>query len=117
VVDAGGGTVDITVHEVVRTLGGELALAEKTAGAGGLFGATYVDEAFMKHFRGKVGGKGGRGSGQQAGSWLAEWHCVAHQCQASRLLRHLRSSAFDDPAILHGSHHRAWKSKAAQLYC
>jgi molecular chaperone DnaK (HSP70) len=55
VVDAGGGTVDITVHQVVRR-GGELALAEMTAGVGALFGATYVDEAFVQHFRSMVGG-------------------------------------------------------------
>lgn len=55
VVDAGGGTVDITVHEVVSR-GGQLALAEVAAGTGALFGATYVDETFMAHFRDVVSG-------------------------------------------------------------
>jgi hypothetical protein len=63
VVDAGGGTVDITVHEVVNK-GGELVLAEMIAGAGGLFGATYVDEAFLEHFKGTV-----RSSAERCAVW------------------------------------------------
>lgn len=44
VVDAGGGTVDITTHQVTQT--GELdALTEA---AGGPFGSMYIDEEFLK---------------------------------------------------------------------
>jgi hypothetical protein len=51
VVDAGGGTVDITVHEV----GPEGGLEEVVAGGGGLHGSMYVDQAFHEHLQSKLG--------------------------------------------------------------
>jgi hypothetical protein len=43
--DAGGGTVDVTVH-TVRRKGGQKVLAEATARVGGEYGSTFVDAAF-----------------------------------------------------------------------
>ncbi|EFJ45159.1 hypothetical protein VOLCADRAFT_106113 [Volvox carteri f. nagariensis] len=55
VVDAGGGTVDITVHEVIER-GGTAVLSEAQAvpGWGAMWGATALDEAFKAHFRSKA---------------------------------------------------------------
>ncbi|MEY3199266.1 MAG: hypothetical protein RJA13_1224 [Bacteroidota bacterium] len=46
VVDSGGGTVDITVHEVVAGK----KLKEVVQGAGGAYGSTYVDRYFIEKF-------------------------------------------------------------------
>ncbi len=46
VVDSGGGTVDITVHEV---LAGK-KLKEVITGTGGTYGSTYVDKYFIEEF-------------------------------------------------------------------
>jgi len=46
VVDSGGGTVDITVHEV---LAGK-KLKEVVTGTGGAYGSTYVDKYFVEEF-------------------------------------------------------------------
>ncbi len=46
VVDCGGGTVDITVHEVLK----DKRIKEVVTGTGGAFGSTYVDEQFFKEF-------------------------------------------------------------------
>jgi hypothetical protein len=53
VVDAGGGTVDITVHEVAA--GGWLE--EVVAGGGGLHGSLYVDHGFTTFLHEKLGGE------------------------------------------------------------
>lgn len=44
VVDCGGGTVDITVHEVEEESG---TLKELHKASGGMFGSGNVDEAFI----------------------------------------------------------------------
>lgn len=49
VVDSGGGTVDITVHEV---LAGK-KLKEVVQGTGGAYGSTYVDRYFLENFLAK----------------------------------------------------------------
>ncbi|KAK3577257.1 hypothetical protein CHS0354_030542 [Potamilus streckersoni] len=51
VLDAGGGTVDITVHEVM--LGGKLKELHKASG--GAWGGTQVDEAYKQFLIGLVG--------------------------------------------------------------
>ncbi|GIQ82268.1 heat shock protein 70 family protein [Kipferlia bialata] len=51
VVDAGGGTVDLTVHKVT----GSGAMEEVTRGHGRSCGATYLDVEFLKFVRGKLG--------------------------------------------------------------
>lgn len=45
VVDCGGGTVDITVHEVEKETG---TLKELHKASGGMFGSGNVDDAFIK---------------------------------------------------------------------
>lgn len=50
VVDCGGGTVDITVHEVVEG-GGLIEIAE---GTGGAYGSTYVDRSFLDYLKKKL---------------------------------------------------------------
>lgn len=47
VVDSGGGTVDITVHEVVE----EDSLREVVEGTGGTYGSTYVDRNFEDYLK------------------------------------------------------------------
>lgn len=49
VVDCGGGTVDITVHEVVGH-----GLREIAEGAGGNHGSTYVDRSFLSYLEKKL---------------------------------------------------------------
>lgn len=46
VIDAGGGTVDITLHECVGR-GGQVVLAEAVAADGGHDGASTIDAAFL----------------------------------------------------------------------
>ncbi len=46
VVDSGGGTVDITVHEVIKGK----KLKEVVQGTGGAYGSTYVDRYFVENF-------------------------------------------------------------------
>ena len=50
VVDCGGGTVDITVHEVLK----DKRIKEVVSGTGGAFGSTYVDEQFKEFLRNKL---------------------------------------------------------------
>ncbi|MTJ55908.1 Hsp70 family protein [Anabaena sp. UHCC 0253] len=50
VVDCGGGTVDITVHEVSPHGG----LDEVAEGSGGAYGSTYVDKEFREYLAGKL---------------------------------------------------------------
>jgi hypothetical protein len=50
VVDCGGGTVDITTYEV----GQDKGLRETAPGTGGPYGATYVDQEFLKYLEHKV---------------------------------------------------------------
>ncbi len=50
VVDCGGGTVDITVHEVIKGKG----LKEIAAGTGGKYGSTYVDRVFVEYLKEKL---------------------------------------------------------------
>jgi Hsp70 protein len=52
IVDAGGGTVDITVHEVEKD---GLALEEVIPGAGSMHGAMEVDAAFRRILEAKLG--------------------------------------------------------------
>jgi hypothetical protein len=49
IVDCGGGTIDITVHEVTHKRG----LKEVVAGTGGSHGSTYVDKSFIEYLAGK----------------------------------------------------------------
>lgn len=53
VVDAGGGTVDITAYEITS----ERLLRELTRGRGGPFGSGKIDEQFKKYFISKVSDK------------------------------------------------------------
>jgi molecular chaperone DnaK (HSP70) len=46
VIDAGGGTVDITVHDC-EARGGHVVLAEALTSAGHLFGAAHINAAFL----------------------------------------------------------------------
>ncbi|MCC3568578.1 MAG: chaperone protein [Oscillatoriales cyanobacterium] len=50
IVDCGGGTIDITVHEVVKDGG----LDEVTTGTGGAFGSMYVDKSFLEYLQEKL---------------------------------------------------------------
>ncbi len=50
VVDCGGGTVDITVHEVVEGRG----IKEVAEGTGGAYGSTYVDRSFREYLETKL---------------------------------------------------------------
>ena len=50
VVDCGGGTVDITVHEVIKGKG----LKEIAVGTGGKYGSTYVDRVFVEYLKKKL---------------------------------------------------------------
>jgi hypothetical protein len=54
VVDAGGGTVDITLHSVVPR-NGEMVLSEAATGVGGFYGSTYVDQNFERWFSSQMG--------------------------------------------------------------
>ncbi|GIL50587.1 hypothetical protein Vafri_6721 [Volvox africanus] len=56
VIDAGGGTVDISIHEVEERSGtAVLSEAQAVPGLGEMFGSTNVDAAFAEYFRSKVG--------------------------------------------------------------
>ncbi|KAJ3295465.1 hypothetical protein HK104_002653 [Borealophlyctis nickersoniae] len=55
VVDAGGGTVDITVHRVISGAVSGHTLAEVCKGSGEHCGSTFVDEHFLAWLAGKVG--------------------------------------------------------------
>jgi Hsp70 protein len=56
VVDCGGGTVDITVDEVVEpAIPGPLELKEISGASGGMWGATMVDKEFGKFLRELLG--------------------------------------------------------------
>ena len=50
VIDCGGGTVDITVHEVLEGGG----LSEIAEGTGGMYGSTYVDHSFLDYLKLKL---------------------------------------------------------------
>jgi len=50
IVDCGGGTIDITVHEVVKDGG----LDEVAPGTGGAFGSMYVDKSFLEYLEKKL---------------------------------------------------------------
>lgn len=50
VVDCGGGTVDITAHEVVASKG----LQEVAEGTGGAYGSMYVDRSFQEYLEKKL---------------------------------------------------------------
>ena len=56
IVDCGGGTVDITVHEVVEIRDGldAVALDEIAPGTGGAFGSMYVDRSFLEYLEKKL---------------------------------------------------------------
>lgn len=53
VVDAGGGTVDLTTHEIVQIE--PLELRESVHGTGGLCGAAFIDERFKALVRHRLG--------------------------------------------------------------
>ena len=50
IVDCGGGTVDITVHEVECSSKGQMVLKEVIEGTGSAYGSTYVDKYFFETF-------------------------------------------------------------------
>lgn len=50
IVDCGGGTIDITVHQV-SSHGG---LDEVAAGTGGAYGSKYVDKEFLEHLKSQL---------------------------------------------------------------
>ncbi|KAJ9523096.1 hypothetical protein QJQ45_023914, partial [Haematococcus lacustris] len=54
VVDAGAGTVDVTVHDC-QTQGGQVVLSEATCPDGALCGSVKVDEKFSEYYRAAVG--------------------------------------------------------------
>ncbi|CAM6118101.1 unnamed protein product [Calypogeia fissa] len=54
VVDAGGGTVDLVVHEKVDDSG--VRVKEVACSTGDLCGGTFVDKAFMDYLAGKIDG-------------------------------------------------------------
>ncbi|GFH28077.1 uncharacterized protein HaLaN_26500 [Haematococcus lacustris] len=54
VVDAGTGTVDVTIHKC-QALGGQVVLSEATCCARALCGSLYVDNEFSAHYRAAVG--------------------------------------------------------------
>lgn len=58
VIDAGGGTTDVTAHvvEMRGGTGGETVLAEAMANGGGFCGSTYIDAAFETIYRNMVRG-------------------------------------------------------------
>lgn len=47
ILDCGGGTIDITVHEIVKTQDKTLKLNEVVEGVGGPYGSSKVDESFL----------------------------------------------------------------------
>ena len=53
VLDCGGGTVDITMHEVEKMM--PLELSEIRAADGGDYGSTYVDKEYEKFLMELVG--------------------------------------------------------------
>jgi molecular chaperone DnaK (HSP70) len=54
IIDAGGGTIDITVHEVVSNKG-QNSLEEAVPGLGGPYGSTYIDDRFVEYIISKLG--------------------------------------------------------------
>lgn len=68
VVDCGGGTVDITIDEIVSMA--PLSLREVAPASGGSWGATYVDKQFMGFIKEVLGDK---------------WGCVDHRAQLELL--------------------------------
>lgn len=50
IVDAGGGTVDLTVHEITSA-----GLREVVPGSGGACGSTYIDREFLRRFEEAIG--------------------------------------------------------------
>ncbi|GFH09239.1 uncharacterized protein HaLaN_04343, partial [Haematococcus lacustris] len=54
VVDAGAGTVDVTIHNC-QALGGQVVLSEATCCARALCGSLYADKEFSAHYRAAVG--------------------------------------------------------------
>lgn len=51
IVDAGGGTVDITVHKILS----DWRLEEIVPGSGGAYGSTYIDDEFKKYLEQRLG--------------------------------------------------------------
>jgi hypothetical protein len=54
-IDAGGGTVDLTAHTIQSQASGHVELAEAAAGMGGFCGSTFVDGNFEEWLRRRVG--------------------------------------------------------------
>ena len=54
IIDAGGGTIDITVHEVMSDKG-QNSLEEVVTGLGGPCGSTYIDKEFREYIDSKLG--------------------------------------------------------------
>ncbi|KAI9221178.1 hypothetical protein BC828DRAFT_381721 [Blastocladiella britannica] len=55
ILDAGGGTVDLTVHQVARSPDGTFQFAEVVPGSGKSCGSTFVDDAFLNLVRSRLG--------------------------------------------------------------
>ncbi|RUS33170.1 hypothetical protein BC938DRAFT_472784 [Jimgerdemannia flammicorona] len=56
IVDAGGGTIDLTAHEILRDNNtGAESLREIVEGIGGPFGSTFVDDKFAKFVESRCG--------------------------------------------------------------
>lgn len=57
VLDAGGGTTDITIHKCMKREGGAVRMEEATWAEGASLGSTQLDTEFLSFFRSEVGEK------------------------------------------------------------
>ena len=55
VLDAGGGTTDITIHKCIKSQGGAVRMEEATWATGAPLGSTLLDERFLSFFKDEVG--------------------------------------------------------------
>ena len=55
IIDAGGGTVDIVCHQIVKSNNGAESLREVMFGSGDSCGSTFVDEEFLRFLASKIG--------------------------------------------------------------
>ena len=51
IVDCGGGTIDICVHQVMKSKNDEYLIREEYKATGGKWGGIYVDQAFVAHLQ------------------------------------------------------------------
>lgn len=83
IVDAGGGTVDITVHEVIKGQG----LAELVPSGGGLHGSKYVDANFREFLARKL-------SAEAMDEFQAEWPVEYAQLMSEKW-ENIKCSSYD----------------------